>query len=240
MEKLIKELETLNENISDIKNQIKQAEIDAENNIKPLKDELDHLKEDKRKYAMKHDFSSVQALNSREKNIKFKINANWNKYSLLKEDLTKLNKQKQSLENEIQLKKDYIKRNNEILAKMNKVLKNYKKTRILKDAAIESNISYNQAKQWYDWGKQDYDKNCRYFYEKILEIKDYFKDLEAQKLKKQMDDVVNAYRKTNSLKEASKIADVSYDTVKYWYEWGSMGFGEDNIYFFNKLTDNLH
>ena len=229
------DLQNLNNHILDIENQIEQAKIEAKINIKPLNEKLSQLKEDKRKYAMKNDFSSVQTLNNREKNIKFKINAQWNKYSLLKEDLTKLNKQKQALEDEIQLKKDYIKRNNEILDKMNEVLKNYKKTHILKDAAIESNISYNQVQQWHDWGKDDFNENCRYFYEKILEINDYFKDLETQKLKKQMDDVVNAYLKTNSLKEASKIADVSYDTVKYWYDWGSMGFGEENVYFYKKL-----
>lgn len=49
-----------------------------------------------------------------------------------------------------------------------------------------------------------------------------------------MDDVVDAYRKTDSLKEASRMAGVSYDTVMYWYEWGSRGFGSENTYFFKK------
>ena len=50
-----------------------------------------------------------------------------------------------------------------------------------------------------------------------------------------MSEIVDAYLKTHSLKEASKIANVSYDTVEYWYKWGSMGFGEENIYFYKKL-----
>ncbi len=50
-----------------------------------------------------------------------------------------------------------------------------------------------------------------------------------------MDNVIEAYKKTNSLKEASKMVNVSYDTVKYWYVWGSRGFGEENTYFFKNL-----
>ena len=53
-----------------------------------------------------------------------------------------------------------------------------------------------------------------------------------------MDNVIEAYKKTNSLKEASKRANVSYDTVQYWYEWGFKGFGKENTYFFKKI-DNI-
>ena len=237
MEKLMKDFDNVCENIRDIENQIEQAKCEAENNIAPLKEELSQIKEDKRKYAIKNDFASVQSLNSRERNLKFKIAAQWNKYSLLKEDLTKLNRQRQKLEDEIQLKKDYIKREKEILSRMNLVLKNYKKTRTLKDAAYESKISYDQVRQWYEWGERDLNDNCRYFYKSILETDEYFKSLEEEKLKKEMDEVLSAYLTTGSLEKASQISGVSYDTVQYWYKWGSMGFGEENVYFFKKINE---
>ena len=78
-------------------------------------------------------------------------------------------------------------------------------------------------------------ENCSYFYKGICETDDYFKDLESQELKKQMDTVIEAYRKTGSLKDASEHAGVSYDTVQYWYKWGSMGIGEENSYFYDKI-----
>lgn len=53
-----------------------------------------------------------------------------------------------------------------------------------------------------------------YFYTQILEIDNYFKKLESQKLKEQIDCVIEVYKKTNSLKEASKMANVSDDTVQ--------------------------
>ena len=52
-----------------------------------------------------------------------------------------------------------------------------------------------------------------------------------------MDSVIEAYKNTNSLKEASKISNVSYDTVQYWYEWGSKGFGSENTYFFKYISN---
>lgn len=233
MDKLLKDL---NNAIRNLENQIKQEKLDAENNIKPLNIELSQIKEDKRKFASKSDFESVQNCRRKEENLKFKINAQWNKYSLLKNDLVKLNKQKADLENQIKLENDKVKRNNEILAQMNKVLDNYKKSQNLKQAAIDSKISPDNVEQWYDWGKNNFNDTYSYFYTQILEIDDYFKDLEAQKLRKQMDDVIDAFKKTNSLKEASEIANVSYDTVMYWYEWGSKGFGKENTYFFKKLN----
>ena len=61
------------------------------------------------------------------------------------------------------------------------------------------------------------------------------KDLEAQKLKDDMDRVADAYSKTGSLKRAAEIAHVSSDTVEYWYDWGMRGFGEENTYFYKKI-----
>ena len=139
------------------------------------------------------------------------------------------------MENSIQLKRDQIRRNEEISAQINLVLANYRKTQNLKQAAIDSKIDPEHVEQWLEWGKNDFNETYAYFYSQILEIDDYFKGLEAQKLKDQMDSVVEAYKKTNSLKEASRIAGVSYDTVEYWYDWGSRGFGEENAYFYRKI-----
>ena len=50
-----------------------------------------------------------------------------------------------------------------------------------------------------------------------------------------MDRVIEIYRKTESLKKAAKVARVNYDTVQYWYDWGRMGFGEDNVYFYKSI-----
>ncbi|MBP3226461.1 MAG: hypothetical protein J6M08_06020, partial [Methanobrevibacter sp.] len=76
-----------------------------------------------------------------------------------------------------------------------------------------------------------------YFYKRKVEIDEEKKKLEAEKLLRQMDDVINAYKKTGSLKQASRLANVSYDTVMYWHEWGSRGFGEENTYFYKKIKD---
>ena len=154
---------------------------------------------------------------------------------MLNSELSKLNKEKIALEKQIKLEEDKIKRNNEIMSQIDDVLNNYKKSQNLKQAAIDSNISPNHVEQWFEWGKNGFNEIYSYFYSQIIEIDNYFKDLEAQKLKKQMDSVIEAYKKTNSLEKASKMADVSYDTVQYWYEWGSKGFGRENTYFFKKL-----
>lgn len=235
MEKLKQDLDEINSSINELENQIEKAEIVAENNIKPLKAELSQIKKDKTQFAAKSDFDSVQACIRKENNLKFKINAQWNQCSLLKDELYKLNKEKQELESQIKLEEDKIKRNNEILAQMEEVLTNYKKTQNLKQAAIDSKINPNTVEQWFEWGKNDFNPTYSYFYNQIIEIDNYFKDLEVQNLKKQMDEVIEAYKKTNSLKEASKMANVSYDTIQYWYEWGSRGFGEENTYFFKRL-----
>lgn len=235
MDKLKQKLAKLNEDIEDLENKIYNAKIEAENNVNPLKLELTEVKKDKSKFASKNDFESVQNCIRNENNLKFKINAQWNKYSLLKEDLTKLNNKKIELEKQIKLKQDKIKRKEEILAQMHLVLKKYKKTQNLKQASIDSNINPDYVNQWLEWGKNDFNETYSYFYTKILEIDTYFKDSESQKLKNQMDEVIEAFRKTNSLKDAAKMTNVSYGTVQYWYEWGSKGFGEENTYFYNNI-----
>ena len=235
MEELKQDLNDLNNSIRELENRIETAKTKAENNIRPLKEELAQAKQDKTRFAAKNDSDSVQNCIRKENNLKFKINAQWNECSILNDELFKLNQKKQELERQIKLEEDKIKRNNEILAQMNEVLENYRNTQDLKQAAIDSKINPNTVEQWFEWGKNNFNETYSYFYNQITEINNYFKDLEAQKLKKQMDDVVEAYKKTNSLEKAAKMANVSYDTVQYWYEWGSKGFGEENTYFFKKL-----
>ncbi len=237
MKILKQELEDLNKQISRLESDIKTTEREAEANIKPLKEELDQLKEDKRNFASKNDFDSVQDCRRREDNLKFKINAQWNMYSILNNDLSQLKKKRLDLEAKIRLEEDKIKRNNEIRSKMDIVLDNYEKSQNLKQAAIDSNINPNTVEQWHEWGKNSYDEICSYFYHRIAEIDNHFRDLKSQELKRQMDSVAEAYKKTHSLKDAARIANVNPDTVEYWYEWGSRGFGEENTYFFKKLKE---
>ncbi len=240
MEKLKRELDELNESIRELENEIENARIEAECNIGPLTIELEQIREDKRKFASKNDFDSIQSCRRREKNLKFKINAQWNHYSILKNDLVKLKNEKSELEERIQLKKDRLKRKEEILSRMNLVLDNYRKSQNLKQAAIDSKIDPDHVEQWLEWGKNDFNDTYTYFHSKILEIDDHFRQLEAQRLKSQMDSVLEAYEKTGSLKEASAIADVSYDTVQYWNEWGSRGFGAENTYFHKRIKEIKH
>lgn len=240
MDQLKQDLNNLNDSIRDLENKIEKERLAAEDNIKPLNDELIQIKKDKTVYAAKGDIDSVQSCRRREENLKFKINAQWNNYFTLKNDLTKLNKQKLELENQIKLEEDKLKRKKEILARMDEVLGNYKKTQNLTQAAFDSQINPDYVEQWIEWGKNDFSEAYSYFYNQIIEIDEYFKDLESQKLKQEMDRVIEAYEKTDSLKEASKLADVSYDTVQYWYEWGSRGFGEENTYFFKNIRENKY
>lgn len=239
MDELKSDLDNLNVEIENLKSEIRIAQMQAEYNIKPLNQQLLKLKEDKRNFASKNDFESVQNCRRKESNLKFKINAQWSRHSMLKDELFRLNKTKTELEKKIKLENDKIKRNEKILAKMDNVLKNYRKTQNLKLASIDSNINPNHVAQWLKWGKNDFSETYSYFYEKISEIDEYFRDLESQKLKNQMDSVIEAYKKTDSLEKSSKLVGVSYDTVKYWYEWGSRGFGKENTYFFNKIN-NYH
>ena len=234
--RLKQNLDDLNRSIRELENQIENAKSDAENNIEPLRIELAQIKKDKSRHAMKSDFDSVQSCRRKENNLKFKIEAQWNEYLMLKNQLVNLNRQKSDLEYQIKLEEDKLKRKRDILEKMDRVLKNYRKTSVLKQAAIDSNIDPNQVMQWYEWGKNDFDEIYSGFYNKIIETDDYFKELRRRELKEQMDRVISAFKKTNSLEEASRIAGVSYDTVQYWYEWGCRGFGEENTYFFKNIN----
>lgn len=86
-----------------------------------------------------------------------------------------------------------------------------------------------------EWGKNNFNRTYSYFYNRISEIDDEFKNRQFQNLIQQMDEVIEAYKKTNSLEAASKMANVSHDIVMYWYEWGERGFGEENAYFFKEI-----
>ena len=235
MDNLNGDLNDLNERIEELEVQIANAKSEAEENIMPLEAELKQVKQDKSRYGAKNDFDCVQECRRKEENLKFKISSQWNRYSILKNTLAELKKQKTDLENKIQLKRDRIRRNEAIKSQMNLVLENYRKTQNLRQAAIDAHISPDSAEQWLEWGKNDFNETYSYFYTKKLEIDDEFKDLEAQKLKDDMDRVADAYSKTGSLKRAAEIAHVSSDTVEYWYDWGMRGFGEENTYFYKKI-----
>ena len=235
MDKLKQNLDDLKDLISDLESQIIESKIEAEDNVKPLKLELSQVRQDKKDFAMKNDFDSVQNSRRREDNLKFKIDAQWNKYFMLKNELSKLNKQKMDLEYQIKLEEDRLKRKNQLLSQMNDVIENYRKTQNLRQAAIDSNINPGTVEQWHEWGRNAFSEVYSDFYNRIIEIDDYFKDLESQELKMQMDKVIEAYAETHNLLKASEMANVSYDTVQYWHDWGKMGFGEENVYFFRKL-----
>ena len=235
MDKLEGELDILTRKIESLEGEIKKENKKAEGNIIPLNEELAQIRENKRNFASKNDFESVNNCRRRENNLKFRISAQWNRCSLLKEELTRLKKEKTDLESQIKLEKDRIKRNEEIQAKMDTVLANYEKSHNLTQAAVDSNIDPNHVKQWHDWGKNDFNETYSNFFREILKIDQHFRDLESQNLKNDMDCVIKAYKKTGSLEKASHIAGVSHDTVMYWYEWGCRGFGDENRYFFEKI-----
>lgn len=237
MDGLKRELDILNGAIRDLEGRLIEAEAEAERNVEPLKGELERLRIDKRAFASRNDFESVQDCNRKESNLKFKINAQWNKFFILKDELVKLKGKRKVLEDKIRLERDKVRRNNEIRSQMDAVLENYRKTHDLKKAAADSKISPDHVEQWLEWGKSGFNETYSYFHDKICEIDEDFRDLEKQKLIRQMDEVVEAYRKTGSLKKASEMANVSYDTVMYWHEWGSRGFGEENAYFFRKIDE---
>ena len=236
MDRLEGDLDSLNREIEKLESEIQNAEKEAEGNIEPLNKELAQIREDKRNFASKNDFESVENCRRRENNLKFKISAQWNRCSLLKEELSKMKKKRGDLESQIKLERDKIRRNDEIRFRMDIVLANYEKSRNLTQAAIDSNIDPDHVRQWQEWGRNDFNQTYSYFYSEILKIDEHFRNLESQKLKDDMNRVIEAYEKTGSLEKASEIADVSYDTVMYWYEWGCRGFGEENKYFFKKLN----
>lgn len=237
MNRMEEELSMLNNEIGDLESQISDAERRAEANIQPLKDELAEVKRDKTLYASKNDSDMVSECIRKEDNLKFKISSQWNESLHLKDELTQLKKQKKNLEYEISLEKDKQKRKNQVLAQMNIVLDNYTRKESLRQAAIDSGTNPDTVEQWMEWGRNDFNETSAYFYKRKVEIDEEKKKLEAEKLLRQMDDVINAYKKTGSLKQASRLANVSYDTVMYWHEWGSRGFGEENTYFYKKIKD---
>lgn len=235
MEELIKEFEEVLIKINDLEDEIEIAKQKAHSNIEPLKNELSRLKEVKRRYASKNDSDSVRDCIRKEDNLKFKINAQRNEYLILSDELFKLNTQKEDLEYKIQLEKDKIKRKKQLKEKLDLIIINYEKSQNLKDAAIASNVNPDQAEQWLEWGKNNFEETYSYFYNEIQKIDNHQKDLEREKTRKQMDRVIEIYRKTESLKKAAKVAHVNYDTVQYWYDWGRMGFGDDNVYFYKSI-----
>lgn len=237
MDNLENDLNELNIEISELEKQISEAEKRAEDNVEPLRQELSQVKRDKTLYASKNDFDSVSDCIRREENLKFKINAQWNEASQLKDGLFKLKSRKKDLEYKLQLERDKIRINKQVIAQMDIVLDNYRKSQSLKQAAIEANISPDTVEQWHEWGKNTFNETSTYFYNKIIEIDNEFKEREARELKDQMDRVIEAYRKTKSLEKSSKMAKVSPDTVMYWHEWGSRGFGEENTYFYRKIQE---
>lgn len=235
MDKLKSELDDLNGRIHDLESQIENEKAEAERNAEPLREELSRVRQDKRRFGQKNDFESVQSCNRKEENLKFKIAAQWNLHSMLEGDLAKLKRQKEDLENRIKLEEDRIRRNEEIMARMDEVLENYKKTQNLRTAAVDSNISPDHVEQWLEWGRADFNEACSYFHSRVVEIDESFKKLEAKRLMDMMDRVIDAYERTGSLREASRLSGVSWDMVQYWHEWGSMGFGEENVYFFKRI-----
>ena len=235
MKELKDKLNEINNEISQLNDEIKKAESEAEQNIAPLESELSKIREDKRKSAMKNDLESVQQLKSKEANLKFKISAQWNKSNMLKEDLTRLLTKKDEVIAQIKLKEDRIKRDEKITKQMDEVLDHYRNTRSLKEAALSANIRFETVGQWIEWGKNKYNKTGVYFFNEVNAIDDYFKKQDVLKLKNEMDSVIEAYKKSKSLKEACRSAGVSYDTAQYWFSWGRNGFGEENKYFYREI-----
>ena len=132
---------------------------------------------------------------------------------------------------------EILKRNLEIRSQMDAVIENYKSSFSLKESSQKTNIGFDLVLTWFNWGKNGFDENSKYFYDEIKRIDDENKKLfEKENVINQMDRVIENYKKTESLEQASKMADVSYDTVKYWYEWGRNGFGEENSYFYKEIS----
>ena len=178
MEELTKELEEVITKINDLEEEIEIAKAKAHSNIEPLKKELSRLKEVKRRYASKNDPDSVRDCIRKEDNLKFEINAQRNEYLILSDELFKLKTQKEDLEYKIQLEKDKIKRKNQLKEKLDLIITNYEKSQNLRDAAIEANVNPDQAEQWLEWGKNNFEETYSYFYNEIQKIDNHQKDLE--------------------------------------------------------------
>ena len=120
-------------------------------------------------------------------------------------ELFKLKTQKEDLEYKIKLEKDRIKRKNQLKEKLDLIITNYEKSQNLRDAAIDANVNPDQAEQWLEWGKNNYEEIYSYFYKEIQKIDAYQKDLEREKTRKQMDRVIEIYKKPNPLKRRQRL-----------------------------------
>ena len=220
----------------------------TETNVQPLMIQLDSVRNDIRKYGFKNDIASINQSKRKEFEILSKIDHEWKDYRDLNEKISILKRYKNELLEEIRLaevdeakrkkhEEEILKRNLEIRSQMDAVIENYKSSFSLKESSQKTNIGFDLVLTWFNWGKNGFDENSKYFYDEIKRIDDENKKLfENENVINQMDRVIENYKKTESLEQASKMADVSYDTVKYWYEWGRNGFGEENSYFYKEIS----
>lgn len=220
----------------------------TETNVQPLMIQLDSVRNDIRKYGFKNDIASINQSKRKEFEILSKIDHEWKDYRDLNEKISILKRYKNELLEEIRLaevdeakrkkhEEEILKRNLEIRSLMDAVIENYKSSFSLKESSQKTNIGFDLVLTWFNWGKNGFDENSKYFYDEIKRIDDENKKLfEKENVINQMDRVIENYKKTESLEQASKMADVSYDTVKYWYEWGRNGFGEENSYFYKEIS----
>lgn len=220
----------------------------TESKVQPLMGQLDSIRADIKKYGFKNDIASIDKSKRREFEILSQINLEWKDYRDLNEKISILKRSKNNLLEEIRLaeadeaqrkrrEEEILKRNLEIRSQMDAVIENYKSSFSLKESSKKANISFDLVLTWFNWGKNGFDENSKYFYDEIKRIDDENKKLfEKESIINQMDRVIENYKNTASLEQASKMANVSYDTVKYWYEWGKNGFGEENSYFYKELS----
>ena len=220
----------------------------TESKVQPLMGQLDSIRADIKKYGFKNDIASINKSKRREFEILSQINLEWKDYRDLNEKISILKRSKNNLLEEIRLaeadeaqrkrrEEEILIRNLEIRSQMNEVIENYKESLSLKESSQKANISFDLVLTWFNWGKNGFDENSKYFYDEIKKIDAENRNLfEKENIINQMDRVIENYKNTESLEQASKMANVSYDTVKYWYEWGKNGFGEENSYFYNELS----
>ena len=220
----------------------------TESKVQPWMGQLDSVRADIKKYGFKNDIPSINKSKRREFEILSQINLEWKDYRDLNEKISILKRSKNNLLEEIRLaeadeaqrkrrEEEILKRNLEIRSQMDAVIENYKSSFSLKESSQKANISFDLVLTWFNWGKNGFDENSKYFYDEIKRIDDENKKLfEKESIINQMDKVIENYKNTESLEQASKMANVSYDTVKYWYEWGKNGFGEENSYFYKDLS----
>ena len=220
----------------------------TESKVQPLMGQLDSIRADIKKYGFKNDIASINKSKRREFEILSQINLEWKDYRDLNEKISILKRSKNNLLEEIRLaeadeaqrkrrEEEILIRNLEIRSQMNEVIENYKESLSLKESSQKANISFDLVLTWFNWGKNGFDENSKYFYDEIKKIDAENRNLfEKENIINQMDRVIENYKNTESLEQASKMANVSYDTVKYWYEWGKNGFGEENSYFYKELS----